>query len=125
MDSFEEEVNLVDYGTATLEEKKKWIEALESGDYEQTVGTLKGEDIDGNVGFCCLGVYCDLIGKDMGEEGYEIRSDGTPYEGPQEYYNITTKHLGDFQDVGIEMNDGGCSFTVIAATAREFYGIPK
>lgn len=35
--------------------KKLWLKALRSGDYEQTKGTLRS-----NVGFCCLGVLCNL-----------------------------------------------------------------
>lgn len=125
MNNANEEVNLVDHGTATLEEKRKWIEALESDDYHQVTGTLKGENPDGVVGFCCLGVYCDLIGSDMPDEGYDEDKCGDIYEGPQEYYDMTAKHLGDFQDEGIEMNDRGDSFINIAKAAREFYGIPK
>jgi hypothetical protein len=34
---------------------RKWIEALESGEYEQTIGCLRDRK-----GFCCLGVLCDL-----------------------------------------------------------------
>lgn len=35
----------------------KWLEALRSGKYNQTVnGCLRDED-----GFCCLGVVCDVI----------------------------------------------------------------
>ena len=34
--------------------KKRWVEALRSGDYEQGKGYLQEE------GFCCLGVLCDL-----------------------------------------------------------------
>ena len=119
------EVNLVDHGTATLEEKRKWIEALESGNYQQVQDTLKGKNLDGDVGFCCLGVYCDIVGKEMPDEGYDKDANGDPYEGPQEYYNMTTNQLGDFQDEGIAMNDVGDSFTTIAEAAREFYGIPK
>lgn len=33
----------------------KWVEALRSGKYKQGRGLLKGE-----VGFCCLGVLCDI-----------------------------------------------------------------
>jgi hypothetical protein len=36
--------------------KARWVEALRSGNYEQTKRTLR----DGR-GFCCLGVLCDLI----------------------------------------------------------------
>lgn len=35
--------------------KKVWLEALRSGDYEQTTGHLKKRD-----GYCCLGVLCNL-----------------------------------------------------------------
>ena len=38
--------------------KAKWLEALRSGKYEQTQGTLR----DGDA-FCCLGVLCDLTGR--------------------------------------------------------------
>lgn len=39
--------------------KTKWIKALRSGKYKQTTGTLKDE-----VGFCCLGVLCDIYRKE-------------------------------------------------------------
>lgn len=38
---------------------KKWVKALKSGKYEQTVGQLKR---DGK--YCCLGVACELAKKD-------------------------------------------------------------
>lgn len=38
--------------------KQQWVKALRSGKYEQTKGTLRDE-----VGFCCLGVLCDLHAK--------------------------------------------------------------
>lgn len=38
----------------------KWVEALRSGKYKQTRGTLKN-----NEGFCCLGVLCEINGIDM------------------------------------------------------------
>ena len=112
-----------DYGTATLEEKKKWIEALESGDYIQTDGTLKGRDDSGVVKFCCLGVYCDVAGTPVKTEAWRGCHWGG--EGSTKHYIMTTKHLGDFQDLGIEMNDRGDSFMDIAQAAREFYEIEK
>ena len=41
-----------------------WVKALRSGDYKQTTGKLQGT-IDGgimdtDVGYCCLGVLCDI-----------------------------------------------------------------
>lgn len=40
--------------------KGRWISALRSGDYNQTDGVLA----DGQGGFCCLGVLCDLLQED-------------------------------------------------------------
>ena len=40
---------------------RRWVEALESGEYEQGVGYL--HDRHDNM-FCCLGVACDLAYKD-------------------------------------------------------------
>ena len=34
---------------------KKWVKALRSGKYKQTIGHLADE-----TGFCCLGVACEL-----------------------------------------------------------------
>jgi len=39
--------------------KQKWVSALRSGDYQQGECYLRKED-----GFCCLGVLCDLYGKE-------------------------------------------------------------
>lgn len=39
--------------------KKKWVDALRSGDYKQTEGTLQKDDA-----FCCLGVLCDIAEKE-------------------------------------------------------------
>ena len=43
--------------------KEKWLNALRSGDYQQTRQYLHKED-----GFCCLGVLCDLYIKENNEE---------------------------------------------------------
>jgi hypothetical protein len=37
--------------------KAKWIEALRSGEYQQTFGALRDND-----GHCCLGVLCEVSG---------------------------------------------------------------
>lgn len=42
---------------------KKWVEALRSGEYQQTTKNLHDKN-----GFCCLGVACDLYGKEKGIE---------------------------------------------------------
>lgn len=52
-----------EYATIDPEFKAKWLEALRSGNYEQVGGALrkyKGPELN-PVGFCCLGVACDII----------------------------------------------------------------
>ena len=46
-----------------LERRKKWTDALRSGDYEQT-----HEVLNQNGKMCCLGVACDLYMKEHGGE---------------------------------------------------------
>ena len=41
--------------------KKKWVEALRSGEYKQGKGHLRNEVMDAEDTFCCLGVLCDII----------------------------------------------------------------
>lgn len=43
--------------------KDKWLAALRSGEYQQTRGGLRD-----NVGYCCLGVLCDLHAKEAGKD---------------------------------------------------------
>lgn len=50
---------------------RRWVEALRSGNYQQTTGFLRRTEhtnrVTGEVnpaGFCCLGVLCDLIAPD-------------------------------------------------------------
>lgn len=45
--------------------KKKWVEALRSGQYEQGTGALVIEDQTGTGverRYCCLGVLCEVVG---------------------------------------------------------------
>ena len=50
--------------------RKKWLAALRSGEYEQATGELRDA-----VGFCCLGVACDIsgVGKWEGPNYYPRR----------------------------------------------------
>lgn len=43
--------------------KEKWVNALRSGEYAQTDGNLRT-----TVGYCCLGVLCDLYAKEHSVE---------------------------------------------------------
>lgn len=47
---------------------RKWAQALESGEYKQTTGSLRDSQ-----GFCCLGVLCNL----HAQEHSEISADET------------------------------------------------
>lgn len=54
--------------------KDRWIEKLESDEYEQTTGELKNDE-----GYCCLGVLCEVAV----EDGIIKRSDdGLGYVAP-------------------------------------------
>ena len=45
-------------------EQRKWIDALKSGKYRKTTGTLMTlTQKDKPKGYCCLGVYCMLSGQ--------------------------------------------------------------
>lgn len=44
--------------------KAKWLEALRSGKYPQTRGKLRRTEPginEQNLGYCCLGVLCDIL----------------------------------------------------------------
>lgn len=53
--------------SANRENILKWVEALESGDYQQTTGRLTEVDKDGNQSHCCLGVATVLCIADGAE----------------------------------------------------------
>lgn len=52
--------------------KRRWIRALRSGKYEQCKGYLH---LEGD-GFCCLGVLCDVLKKDL-KIGWCSKDDGS------------------------------------------------
>ena len=74
--------------------KRKWVAALRSGKYKQTVLHL----YDG-VGFCCLGVMCALRGAKLDE----MDQMGLPAELPNfnELFNIDSDHA-DFFSGGVQ-----------------------
>ena len=53
--------------------KQRWLDALRSGEYKQTM-----ENLQDSNGFCCLGVLCDLHAQERGmnwvrrTDGYEL-----------------------------------------------------
>lgn len=95
--------------------KKKWIEALRSGDYEQGKFLLRSPE----GAYCCLGVLCNVAGfkprhrRCEDTNNYSIRYDDRD--------DILTDKLlirvgltMEQQDVLTALNDDGHSFTEIA-----------
>lgn len=54
--------------------KKRWVAALRSGVYPQTQEKLRDDK-----GFCCLGVLCDVVKKDLGEDWGDPVNDSGAY----------------------------------------------
>ena len=104
---------------------ERWIEALESGDYEQTTKVLHDEK-----GFCCLGVATDIYQKDHDLEwkktefGYycdrSLKGRGGEVLPEKVQLYIGAKSCNEFRDKCLsQMNDNGASFTEIAQVLRE------
>lgn len=53
---------------------KKWVEALRSGEYGQTKAALRSVAGD-KVGYCCLGVLCELAKEEVELEDYDSWED--------------------------------------------------
>lgn len=128
--------------------KERWLDALESGEYAQTMGRLERiaevRDDDGTLvcgtGFCCLGVLCNLAAR----EGVVTRvvvekGDCCPKCSPVVWYGNSTgfvpRAVQEWAGLDNEnpewwgeenehisltaLNDGGSSFAEIATVIRE------
>ena len=117
--------------------QEKWLEALESGRYNQTTGRLARRSNDGSVRYCCLGVACDI----SGIAKWQRSDDGTLKYAQQheELPSSVMKRLGIKDQAGCllsedgdirsdkktgfgcltAMNDGRWSFKRIAKFIRE------
>jgi hypothetical protein len=103
------------------EDIKTWVDALESGEYPQTTGSLCNTE-----GYCCLGVYAKVV-LGLGDKQLvgALDTHGDPFkeEGPSGVYNSIKIEL-DGEDTykdGIRMNDAGETFVDIAKMIREAY----
>lgn len=108
--------------------KEKWVNALRSGDYDQTQGVLKTLNQDGEFHYCCLGVLCETL--ELPSMPRVTLEDGSPLRGTFQFktgeptgvmYALLSPHLR--QKLGItteqealltEMNDRGEPFEMIA-----------
>lgn len=100
------------------EDIQKWVEALESGDYKQTKGTLKRKRKDGKVGYCCLGVYAEVcLNENVDAVNFE-----SSYPGNLVIYNKIDEKVGyRFSTHLTKINDEGQEFKTIAKVIREQY----
>ena len=96
--------------------KRRWIEALRSGRYEQTEGKLRDGD-----GFCCLGVLCDISGvSEWDDTGRYDGEDHTLPDSVQRWAGLGScspvlgPRSGYPQDVTHYNDDLGFSFEQIA-----------
>lgn len=106
--------------------KKKWLEALRSGKYEQGKKHLRSNGTDQ---FCCLGVLCDLHQKETGELDWREPNQFFPYivygnDGstayPPDVVDIWSEfYFASGMTIVSGMNDSGKSFSEIADWIEE------
>ena len=98
----------------------QWLEALESGKYEQGLQRLKI-----NNKYCCLGIVCELAG--LAHDGFSrfISPEGRhnahlPHYLAEQYGFFSDDGVvdGDSSDSLVRRNDSGSSFAEIAAFIR-------
>lgn len=123
--------------------KKRWVEALRSGEYTQTGGSLHRispiNRLDGKeiypAGYCCLGVLCELAKQD-GVIASEAETGQAARERYDEQATYLPKAVADWAEIGnlgrlntldgvdvylpsqdellSSLNDAGVSFKTIA-----------
>ncbi len=78
--------------------KKKWVEALRSGKYEQIREQFVRFRDDKPIGYCCLGVLCDVL--DI-EQKYSAITDttGLTYTTQVEYENFNDIDKKTFPEI--------------------------
>src|ERR1700745_3372206 len=79
--------------------KKRWTDALRSGDYEQGSHALHKDN-----SFCCLGVSCEVFKEDLKlEVTYEVQESGTIryfYDGKSTFLPPKVVDLLEIRDAG-------------------------
>ena len=102
--------------------KKKWLKALESGEYKKACGRLKRGD-----GYCCLGVLTDLYNKE--HERFKVTLDsGILSPVVMNWAGIDLEHspLVDFYDEDgrnslVNINDSTDSFDEVIEAIRKYF----
>jgi hypothetical protein len=103
---------------------QEWVKALRSGNYKQTHGylnILESNERDVPVGFCCLGVLCEIAVNDGLVDNldiYDVNADSRRRFDARTYDGASALLPGKVgQAYGIHDGDGG-SLTI--AEVREF-----
>lgn len=124
--------------------KEMWIKALQTGQYAQATGKLHAIE-DGQAGFCCLGVLCDLAVR----EGVinppkvdDTHYDTIMYYGQEEAHELLPYEVmtwaeldsdnGNFEQSWddtivktitslVDLNDGGKTFMELAEYIKEYF----
>ena len=104
--------------------KQKWLSALRSGDYKQTQDHLRINDR-----FCCLGVLCDLYGKEHNVEWnlvkdgtYSFQDNGAILPFPVVEWAGVGSRVPEICDTSlVELNDDGSTFNEIADLIEEHF----
>jgi hypothetical protein len=118
---------------------QKWVEALRSGEYQQSMKALKTVEAsaESRTGYCCLGVLCDLsrVGSWRSTKSPELAAYQTGNE-INDYQNISwpppevlnwagMRHNTGFIDSQgyslSNMNDDGATFEEIAALIERYW----
>lgn len=99
----------------SVELRDKWVSALRSGKYGQITGDL----YDGENGYCCLGVLCEIGMENpwaRNVDGERLAEDGGDFYANRNIFNIP---IGGSDETWSQarlakMNDDGASFAEIA-----------
>lgn len=95
--------------TANKPRIKAWVEALRSGEYAQGKYALTAVNEDGKMGYCCLGVACELavradpaLGDDLNSRYYfDVLDQGNFWVG-----GVMVQEVRDWYGLGDELGNG-------------------
>lgn len=98
--------------------KRRWVEALRSGEYPQARDYLHSED-----GFCCLGVLCKLAETDGIVDAVRLDSDdpGTM----DRFWTFMNKNRGDLDIEDVDKSSTELPFVVARWAGLGFTTDPK
>lgn len=100
---------------------QKWYDALRSGKYNQHDGSLMGSSLNDEdeevIGFCCLGVLCDLYKGKNKEIKKSLLIDNMPIDAVYKWSGLDEKYAEQLA----KYNDNGKSFKQISHYIKQKY----